>query len=71
LYGSVPAGISNPIKRFEISLDTVLESVNVFFLILISFGDASEVKGEIPFLESLLSSIQSLIDFLFFRNLAG
>jgi hypothetical protein len=71
LDGSVPTGIGNPIEGFEISLDPLLKSVNVFLLILIGLGDAREVKREVPFLEGLLSSTQSLIDFLFFRNLAG
>jgi hypothetical protein len=34
-------------------------------------GDTREVKRKIPFVEGLLSSTQNLIDFLFFRNLAG
>jgi hypothetical protein len=71
LDGSVPAGIGNPIEGFEISLDPLLKSDNVFLLILIGVGDAREVKGEVPFLEGLLSSTQRVIDFLFFRNLAG
>jgi len=71
LHGSVPARVGNPIEGFEISLDPLLKSGNVFLLVLISFGDAREVKGEVPFLEGLLSSTQSLKDFLFFRNLAG
>jgi hypothetical protein len=71
LYGPVPTGVGNPIKGFEISADPLLKSGNVLFLVLIGLGDTREVKGKVSFLESLLSSIQNLMDFLFFRNLAG
>jgi hypothetical protein len=71
LDGSVPIGVGNPIKGFEISLDALRQPVKVFFLILIGSGDAGEVKREVSFLEGLLSSIQSLIDFFFLGNLAG
>jgi hypothetical protein len=68
---SVPTGVGNPIEGFKIPLDPFLKSVKVFLLILIGVGDAGEVKGEVSFLEGLLSSIQQLIDFFFFGNLAG
>jgi hypothetical protein len=38
---------------------------------LIGVGDAGEVKGKFSLLEGLLPSIQNLIDFFFFGNLAG
>jgi hypothetical protein len=71
LYGPVPTGVGNPIKGLEISPDPLLKLGNVFLLVLIGFGDTREVKGKVSFLESLLSSTQDLMDFLFFRNLAG
>jgi hypothetical protein len=67
----VPAGVGNPIEGFEVALDPLLKPVNVLLLILIGVGDAREVKREIPFLQGLLPSIQRLIDFFLFRNLAG
>jgi hypothetical protein len=48
--GSVPTGIGNPIEGLKISLNSLLKPVKVFFLVLISFGDAGEVKGEVSFL---------------------
>jgi hypothetical protein len=69
--GSIPTGIDNPIKGFKISLHPLLKSVKVFLLILISFGNTGEVKCEVSFLEGFLPSIQNLIDFFFFGNLAG
>jgi hypothetical protein len=71
LDGSIPVGIGDPIEGFEISLDPLLKSGKVLFLVLIGRGDAREIKGEVFGLEGLLSSIQDLIDFLFFGNLAG
>jgi len=68
---SVPAGIDNPEKGLEISLDPLLRPASIFLLTLINAGDAKEAKQEVPFQKSLLSSTQSLIDFLFFRNVAG
>jgi hypothetical protein len=71
LDGSVSTGVANSIKGFEIPLDPPLKPIKVFFLILISFGDAGEVEREVSFLEGLLSPIQNLIDFFFLGNLAG
>jgi hypothetical protein len=48
-----------------------LKSVKVFLFILIGSGDTREVKGEVSFLEGLLSSVQSLINPLFLGNLTG
>jgi len=71
LNGSVPAGIGNLIESFKISINPLFRSVKVFLLILIVFRDAGEVKGKVSFLYGLLPSIQNLIDFFFFGNLAG
>jgi hypothetical protein len=50
LEGSVPTGVGDSIEGFEISLDPLLEPVEVLLLILIGFGDTGEVKGEVFFL---------------------
>ncbi len=71
LDGSVPARIGNPVETPEISPDPLLKSVEVLPFILVRSGDARKVKGEVFVLEGLLSSVQSLIYFLFFRTLAG
>jgi hypothetical protein len=71
LDGSVPTGVGYPVKGFEIPLDPLPKAAKIFFLILIGLGYAGEVKGEVSFLEGLLPSIQNLIDFFFFGNLAG
>jgi hypothetical protein len=47
LEGSVPTGVGNSIEGVEISLDPLLKPVQVFLLILIGFGDAGEIKGEV------------------------
>jgi hypothetical protein len=68
---SIPAGIFYLIEGFKISPYSILKSVKVLIFILIVFGDAGEVKRKVFFLKGLFSLIQYLIDFFFFRNLAG
>jgi len=57
LNRSVPAGIGNPVEGFEISFDPLPKSGKILLLVLIGIGDAREVKGEVPFLKGLLSSV--------------
>jgi hypothetical protein len=68
---SIPTGISDLIEGFKIPFHSVLKLTKILIFILIGLGDAGKVKGEVFFLESLLPSIQYLMDSLFIRNLAG
>jgi len=71
LYRPVPVGVLDLIEVSEISFDSIPKAGKVFLFVLISLGDTGKIQGEVPVPQSLFPSIQDLLNFLFFRCLAG
>jgi hypothetical protein len=71
LHGAIPATVCDPIKGLKITSDSVSKAVKILALILIRFGNAGDVEGEVFFVEGLCPSIQDLLDSLFVRSSTG
>ena len=71
LNGSVPARVVDSIEVFEISIDSALDAADVFLLVVVGFGDAGEVEGEVFLSERLLPPAQGLTDLAFVGGAAG
>jgi len=71
LHRPIRATVRDPIKGSKVTFDPVSKVVEVFALILIRFGNAGNVEGEVFLVERLSPSIQDLLDSLFVRGSAG
>jgi hypothetical protein len=71
LDGSVPVVILDPVEGVKIDLHPLSKLRKISIPILIVFGDAGKIKGEVFLFEGLSPLIQGLTDLFFFGGLAG
>ena len=71
LHRSIRATVRDPIKGLKITSDPIPKAVKILAFILIRFGNAGSVEGEVFFVEGLCPSIQDLLDSLFVRGSTG